>query len=329
MFSKNVHQVQQNLRKIFPPTPLQKNMFLSRRYGANIYLKREDLSPVRSYKIRGAFNLISKVLETDTKKKASSQKFVCASAGNHAQGFAFACQYFGVHGTIFMPLTTPQQKIEKTRVFGGKNITIELIGDTFDEAYHAAKKFCKKQKALLVPPFDHPLVIEGQATVAAEILEQLEGVPPDMMILPVGGGGLSAGVSEYAKTRFPKTTLVCCEPEGAPSLSESLKVGKRVCLKKISTFVDGAAVAELGAYNFKILKKNITEPVQLVPENRLCCTMTEFLNHEGIVLEPAGALAIDALKNFKNPIFPAKRLFVSPLGGTLILNDYQRSRNAL
>ena len=207
------------MREIFPETPLQLNEHLSRRYGAEIWLKREDLSPVRSYKIRGAFNFLRKAIATG----ASGKTFVCASAGNHAQGFAFVCRHFGVPGVVFMPVTTPQQKIDKTRMFGGGLVTIKLIGDIFDQCYAAARAYVEEIGGVMVPPFDDPDIIEGQATVAAELVEQLpEGVSPDLVIMPVGGGGLSSGLTGYLADRlapeaFPvHRTGRRAEPEAEP-----------------------------------------------------------------------------------------------------------------
>jgi threonine dehydratase len=314
-FPQTVSYVQENLRRIFPATPLQLNGLLSERYQAQVYLKREDLSPVRSYKIRGAYNLISKILAT-----GESRQFVCASAGNHAQGFAYACAHFKVPGTVFMPVTTPQQKIDKTRVFGGDFITIKLVGDIFDVAYSAAKDFCKKEDGVMVPPFDHPQIIEGQATVGAEILDQIDQ-PIDILIMPVGGGGLSAGVSEYFKTMSPKTTIICCEPEGAPSLKDNLEHKAHRKIDHVDPFVDGAAVALIGQHNYKKLIQNITEPVELIPEDRLCSTLLEFLNHEGLVLEPAGALAIDALKSLNPKDLKHKTIVCVASGGNF---DFER-----
>lgn len=314
-FPQTVSAVQKNLRTLFPATPLRKNLMLSKRYEADIYLKREDRSPVRSYKIRGAYNLISKILAT-----GESRPFVCASAGNHAQGFAYACAHFKVKGTVFMPVTTPQQKINKTRVFGGEYITIKLIGDIFDTAYTAAKDFCIAEDGVMVPPFDHPQIIEGQATVGAEILEQIDK-PIDILIMPVGGGGLSAGVSEYFKTMSPKTKIIGCEPEGAPSLKDNLESQTHRKIEHVDSFVDGAAVALIGEHNFEKLKENITEPVELIPENRLCSTLLEFLNHEGVVLEPAGALAIDALKSLPAQTLKGKTIVCIASGGNF---DFER-----
>lgn len=326
-FVDTVLQVEKKLRTLFPITPLRKNELLSERYEANIYLKREDRTPVRSYKLRGAFNLISQILaefELDTQKHSQSSnskpKFVCASAGNHAQGFAYACAHFKVHGTVFMPITTPQQKIDKTRVFGGEFITIKLVGDIFDQAYQAAKDFCQLEQGTMVPPFDHPQIIEGQATIAAEILEQLKD-PIDWLIMPVGGGGLSAGAAEYFTAKSPDTKLICVEPAGAPSLKNNLESQTHQALETVDTFVDGAAVALIGSHNFEKLKQYITEPVQLIPENRLCSTLLEFLNHEGIVLEPAGALTIDALKNFDPAELKGKTIVCVASGGNF---DFER-----
>ena len=321
-FPDTVHAVQHRLRAVFPTTPLQHNLFLSERYGANIYLKREDLSPVRSYKLRGAFTLISAILRgaEGERPEGANAQFVCASAGNHAQGFAYACAHFEVPGTVFMPVTTPQQKIDKTRVFGREFITIKLVGDTFDQSYAAARKFEEAEAATMVPPFDHPRIIEGQATVGAEIIDARIG-PIDMLLMPVGGGGLSAGCSEYFKSESPKTRLVCVEPAGAPSLKDNLEAGERRPLPSIDTFVDGAAVALIGENNFQRLRRNISEPVQLVPEDRLCTTLLEFLNHEGIVLEPAGALAVDALQNFDLAALQGKTVVCIVSGGNF---DFER-----
>lgn len=300
------------IRNLFPETPLQKNEYLSNIYGAEIYLKREDLSPVRSYKIRGAFNAMSKAL-----KAGSSAKFVCASAGNHAQGFAFACQHFGVKGRIYMPVTTPQQKIIKTASFGGKTIEIIMQGDYFDETLQAALKYADETGASMLPPYDHPDVIEGQATVGVEILNQL-GQAPDMIITPVGGGGLSSGLVKY----FENHTIdfKFCEPLGGRSLYEALLANKLVTLNHVDNFVDGAAVARIGDNNFAILKHQKVNDVLGIPEGRICTTIIDMLNIEGIVLEPAGALAIDALKDLKDQI-TGKKVVCIASGGNF---DFER-----
>lgn len=294
-FTARVARAEESLRQLFPATPLQLNEHLSAKYGARIYLKREDLTPVRSYKIRGAFTFMRKHLESG----AETASFCAASAGNHAQGFAFACRHFGLKGRIFMPVTTPQQKIQKTRIFGGDAIEIELVGDFFDDCYAAAKAYSASSGAAMVPPFDHEDIIEGQASVALEMLQQLSGEAPDMIILPVGGGGLSSGVTRYfdesPEHRRPDIRYV--EPMGAPSLQTSLLAGKLVRLPQLDGFVDGAAVAEIGHIPFATLRHADPDKVVLSPEGRLCQTMLEMLNIEGIVLEPAGALAIDALRS--------------------------------
>ncbi|WDZ78302.1 threonine ammonia-lyase [Ensifer adhaerens] len=290
---QDVEAATEALREIFPPTPLQLNEHLSARYGANIYLKREDLSPVRSYKIRGAFNFFRKALGTG----ASGKTFVCASAGNHAQGFAFVCRHFGVPGVVFMPVTTPQQKIDKTRMFGGEFITIRLVGDIFDQCYKAARDHVEAIAGIMVPPFDHADIIEGQASVAAEIAWQLpDGVTPDLVVLPVGGGGLAAGVTGYLKDVVAADHFIFCEPVGAPSLRESLETGSVVTLDQVDNFVDGAAVGRIGDLNFAALRRFSADQVMLLAENAICLTIVDMLNVEGVVLEPAGALSVAALE---------------------------------
>ncbi len=278
------------LREILSPTPLQYNSYLSAKYDANIYLKREDLSPVRSYKIRGAFNAMRKIIAQNP-----DARFVCASAGNHAQGVAYAAKHFGVHAVIFMPIATPGQKIDKTRVFGGENITIKLTGDYFDETLNSAKAYCQSNNAYFLAPFDDEDVIEGQATIASEIISELPKF--DHIFMPVGGGGLSAGLTQYFKAARLSPKYHFVEPQGASSLQESLRSGEAKPLPRVDSFVDGAAVAQIGARNFEYLRGFSPDDVIAVPENRLCQTMVELLNIEGIVVEPAGALAIDAMRD--------------------------------
>ncbi|MEZ5750517.1 MAG: threonine ammonia-lyase IlvA [Paracoccaceae bacterium] len=282
------------LRTLFDATPLQRNEHLSARFGADIWLKREDLSPVRSYKIRGAFNAMRKVLAD----QPDMQVFVCASAGNHAQGVAYACRHFARKGVIFMPVTTPRQKIEKTRVFGQDAIEIRLVGDYFDQSLAAAQDYCAQVGARFLSPFDDDSVIEGQASVAVEIVEQL-GREPDMVVLPVGGGGLSSGVRSYLGAAV-ECRLV--EPLGGASLTAALKAGEPVTLPRVDSFVDGAAVARIGARPFARLNDLNPAHVLLAPEDRICVTMLEMLNVEGIVLEPAGALAVDVLPDLADQI---------------------------
>ena len=296
-FAQAARQTTLALRDLFPETPLQRNDHLSLRYGAEIWLKREDLTPVRSYKLRGAFNAMRKVRVTDP----GQTSFVCASAGNHAQGVAFACRHFGVSGTIFMPVTTPQQKIDKTRTFGGDNIRIELTGDYFDQTLAAAQAFCVAMKAHFLSPFDDEDVIEGQASVGVEILDQL-GAAPDLVILPVGGGGLAAGVTSYLREAAPSTGFRFVEPLGGASLMAALRSGEPTKLNRINSFVDGAAVARLGDRTFARLAGYSPDQVFLAPEDRICVTMLEMLNVEGIVLEPAGALSVDVLPELADVI---------------------------
>ena len=289
-FAADARAAAAEMRALFEPTPLLRNDFLSLRFGAEIWLKREDLTPVRSYKIRGALNAMRKLRAMDP----GQAHFVCASAGNHAQGVAYACRHFGVHGTVFMPVTTPQQKIGKTRAFGGEAVTIRLIGDYFDQSLAAAQEFCRAEGAHFLSPFDDPDVIEGQASVAAEMLAQLPR-PPEVVVLPVGGGGLAAGITAYLAEEAPATRIIYVEPAGGASLTAALEAGRPVRLSRVDSFVDGAAVAQVGAHTFARLAGVDRGAVRLAPENRICGTMLEMLNVEGIVLEPAGALAVDAL----------------------------------
>ncbi len=293
-FRKCARTAEAAMRSVFPATPLQLNAHLSARFGADIWLKREDLTPVRSYKLRGAFNAMRKVRANNPDQRI----FVCASAGNHAQGVAYMCKHFDVQGVIFMPVTTPQQKIFKTQVFGGDNVEIRLVGDYFDDTLAAAQAYCAEAGAAFLSPFDDEDVIEGQASVAVEIEDQL-GKTPDHIILPVGGGGLSSGVYSYFGAG-PHYTLV--EPEGGMSLAAALEAGTPTTLAHVDSFVDGAAVARIGDKTFARLADLSPEDVVAAPEDRICATMLEMLNVEGIVLEPAGALAVDALTDVADQI---------------------------
>ncbi|WP_162939707.1 threonine ammonia-lyase [Neorhizobium sp. NCHU2750] len=323
MTKTGVDEARAAVRTIFPETPLQLNEHLSRRYGADIWLKREDLSPVRSYKIRGAFNFLRKAIADMGKQGGVGAKtFVCASAGNHAQGFAFVCRHFEVPGIVFMPVTTPQQKIDKTRTFGGEFITIKLVGDIFDQCYAAARAHVEEIGGMMVPPFDDADIIEGQATVASEILSQLpQSVTPDIVILPVGGGGLASGVTGYLMEEVGHDGFLFTEPTGAPSLKKSLEAGAPVTLPKVDNFVDGAAVARIGTLNFERLKGFSADQVLLVPENAICVTMTDMLNVEGVVLEPAGALSITALSLIEPEKIAGKTIVCVVSGGNF---DFER-----
>ena len=293
-FRTHAQAAETAMRDVFDATPLQRNDHLSDRYKADIWLKREDLSPVRSYKLRGAFNAMRKVLQDGP----GTTRFVCASAGNHAQGVAFMCRHFGVEGVIFMPVTTPQQKIGKTEKFGGDAVSIRLTGDYFDDTLAAAQAYCQETNGHFLSPFDDEDVIEGQASVAVEIEAQM-GQWPDRIIMPVGGGGLSSGVCSYVADR---AAINLVEPEGGACLAAALAAGGPVRLDHVNTFADGAAVAQIGTRTFERLRGIDPNNVLSICEDRLCTTMLEMLNIEGIVLEPAGALAVDALKDMGEAI---------------------------
>jgi threonine dehydratase len=303
------------MRTLFDATPLQRSDFLSDRFDADIWLKREDLSPVRSYKIRGAFNAMRKVRVKDP----GQSTFVCASAGNHAQGVAFVCRHFGTKGVIFMPVTTPMQKVNKTRVFGGDNVEIRMVGDYFDDTLKAAQAYCADVGGHFLSPFDDVDVIEGQASVAVELLDAMPKVP-DIVILPVGGGGLSSGMRASLREQAPDVRLVLVEPEGGASLTAALATGSPVTLDRIDSFVDGAAVARIGEKTFAHLKDTPQADVLRAPEDRICTTIVEMLNHEGIVLEPAGALSIDVLAELAEQI-KGKTVVAVTSGGNF---DFER-----
>ncbi|WP_299684553.1 threonine ammonia-lyase IlvA [uncultured Tateyamaria sp.] len=306
-FVKGAQAAEAAMRAVFPATPLLRNDLLSERYGADIWLKREDLSPVRSYKLRGAFNAM---------RKARAQVYVCASAGNHAQGVAFMCRHFGVHGVVFMPVTTPQQKIMKTQMFGGDQVEVRLVGDYFDDTLAAAQAYCTSEGAHFLSPFDDEDVIEGQASVGVEIAQQLGG-DPDHIVVPVGGGGLSSGLRSYFG---PQVAMSFVEPTGAPSLAEALRHGAPRDVSPIDSFVDGAAVAKIGARTFARLSGVAQSDVLTLDEDRICATIIEMLNVEGVVLEPAGALAIEALSEVADRI-KGKRVVAIASGGNF---DFER-----
>ncbi len=275
------------LKPVVLKTPLQYHRKLSERFGAEVYVKREDLQVVRSYKLRGAYNLIQSLTNAQRRRGV-----VCASAGNHAQGVAFSCRQLDIRGVIYMPAITPKQKINQVRMFGGDLIEIVLTGDTFDECQAHALEFTKAHDMVFIPPFDHPRVIEGQGTVGKEILDELSGV--DFLFVPVGGGGLCAGISEYFRLYSPATKIIGAEPVGAPSMHEALKARKPVKLEKIQRFVDGASVQKVGDLTFDLCKDAITDML-LVPEGKVSSTILQLYNEDAIVAEPAGALSIAAL----------------------------------
>lgn len=259
-----------------------------------MYLKREDLQVVRSYKLRGAYNKIAS-LDADQRQRG----VVCASAGNHAQGFAFSCNNQGIKGVVFMPRITPKQKIRQTRVWGGGSVEIVLTGDTFDDCAAEARRFCDTRGMTFVHPFDDPRIIEGQGTVGLEILEDLK--QPDYVFLPIGGGGLAAGVGSVLQSRAPGTNVVGVEPLGAPSMLAALQAGEPVRLDQIDPFVDGAAVKRVGDITFDICRRVLTR-MATVPEGAVCTTLLDLYNQEGMVVEPAGALSVAALSEFADEI---------------------------
>ncbi len=282
------------LQPIILRTPLQLSRSLSRRHNCNVYLKREDLQVVRSYKLRGAYNMMCSLTQAQLNKGV-----VCASAGNHAQGFAYSCKMLNTKGVVFMPIITPKQKVHQTNMFGEGFIQIQLVGDTFDDCAAAAQKFTIENELTFIPPFDDLRIIEGQATVALEILEDLPEV--DFLFVPVGGGGLIAGTGSYFNTFSPQTKIIGTEPEGAPSMTQALEAGEPITLDKIDRFVDGAAVKRVGNLTFNLAKDFISQ-MQLVPEGKICSTILKLYNEDAIVVEPAGVLSIAALEYFAEEI---------------------------
>ena len=268
-------------------TPLAFNAGLSEKYKAKIYLKREDLQVVRSYKLRGAFNMIS-TLNSEERQ----QGVVCASAGNHAQGVAYSCKKLNIKGVIFMPEITPKQKVKQTEMFGGDHIEIVLVGDTFDDCMKEALQYTAANQMTFIPPFDNLKIIEGQGTVGVEIFEDLPEV--DVVVLPIGGGGLASGVGSYLKNIKPSVQVIGVEPEGAPSMKHAFSQGCPVTLEYIDRFVDGAAVKRVGTLNFQYCQE-LLDQMLLIPEGKICTTILKLYNEDAIVVEPAGALAVAAL----------------------------------
>ena len=291
----DIAAARERLSGIVEKTPLSLNRNLSDAYGARVFLKREDLQVVRSYKIRGAYNKISALNEVE-----KSHGVVCASAGNHAQGVAHACRLLDIHGTIFMPTPTPGQKVAQVKNYGGDKVDIVLIGDTFDDAFAEASKFCEKSEATFIHPFNDPQVIAGQGTVGIEVLEQIDE-PIDYLIMPIGGGGLSSGVSTWFKEHSPNTKLIGVEPAGAAAMLASVEAGQLTTLEHIDKFVDGAAVRSVGDLTFKICHENLDEYLK-VAEGQICTTILKMYNEEAIVAEPAGVLSISALELLKDKL---------------------------
>lgn len=282
------------LKKVVNRTPLTYNHNLSRKYQCDVFLKREDLQIVRSYKIRGAYNMMSSLPLEQLQRGV-----VCASAGNHAQGFAYSCKKLNVKGVIFMPIITPNQKVSQTKMFGDGFIEVRLTGDTFDDCAVAARQYTGENGMTFIPPFDDLRIIEGQATVGIEILEDRSDI--DFLFIPVGGGGLSAGIGAYFKTFSPKTKIIGLEPEGAPSMFEAIKAGHPVTVENIERFVDGASVKRVGDITFGICKE-VLDDMHLVPEGKVCTTILQLYNEDAIVVEPAGALSIAALDDYAEVI---------------------------
>jgi threonine dehydratase len=302
----------QRIKNVVKRTPLIFNQRLSERYDCEIYLKREDLQVVRSYKIRGAYNMISQ-LDAEKLEKG----VVCASAGNHAQGVAYSCKRMNTRGVIFMPEFTPQQKVSQTKMFGNGMIEIVLVGDTFDDCLKDALVYAAKNGMTFIPPFDNELIMEGQATVGVEILEDLPDT--DLVIVPVGGGGLAAGIGSYLKQVNPNITLIGVEPEGAPSMYQALKAGKPVNLEKINRFIDGAAVKRAGLLTFPVCRE-VLDDMLLIPEGKVCTTILKLYNEDAIVAEPAGALTVAALDFCKEKLI-GKKVVCIVSGGN---NDIER-----
>ncbi len=293
-YALNFAAAAQRLQNIIIRTPLTLNQNLSRKYNANIYLKREDLQVVRSYKIRGAYNMISQLPQQQLVNGV-----VCASAGNHAQGFAYSCKILNIKGVVFMPGITPKQKISQTKMWGEGSIEIKLVGDTYDDCAIAAVQYTNEHKMTFIPPFENYRIMEGQGTVGIEILEDLPHI--DYLFLPVGGGGLASGVGTYFKTYSPGTKIIGAEPEGAPSMKSALQAGHPVTLTSIDRFVDGASVKRVGDLTFSICKE-VLDDMRTVPEGKICTVILQMYNTDAIVVEPAGALSIAALDDFTTDI---------------------------
>lgn len=292
---QDITKAKLTLGEIISPTPLMYNVSLSKEYNSNIHLKREDLQNVRSYKIRGAYNKIRSL-----SKEEREVGIVCASAGNHAQGVAYSCNQLGIKGYIYMPTTTPKQKIEQVKMFGNGYIEIVLVGDTFDASNKEAVEFAKLEGKTFIAPFDDPKVIEGQGTIGLEIVQESK-TNVDYIFVPIGGGGLASGLGAYIKQISPETKVIGVEPAGAAGMKASLDNGAVTELESIDKFVDGAAVKKVGNYTFNICK-TVLDDIITIPEGAVCTTILELYNKNAIVVEPAGALSIAALRFYKDKI---------------------------
>ena len=283
------------LEEILEPTPINRDGNLSEKYEADIFLKREDLQIVRSYKIRGAYNKIRSL-----SGEALKNGIVCASAGNHAQGVALSCNRLHITGSIYMPTTTPKQKIEQVKMFGKEYVRIVLTGDTFDAANTAAIKYAEENGKTFIPPFDDPKIIEGQGTIGLEMSRQFKS-PVDYVFIPIGGGGLASGVGAYLRQVWPGVKLIGVEPAGAACMKTAIDRGEITDLEHIDKFVDGAAVKKAGSYTFEVCRK-VLDDIVLVPEGAVCTTIIDMYNKSAIVVEPAGALSIAALRFYADRI---------------------------
>lgn len=292
---KDISKARLTIQEVVSPTPLTENIYLSELYESLILLKREDLQVVRSYKIRGAYNKIQSLPAAKIRKGV-----VCASAGNHAQGVAYSCKKLGIKGTIFMPATTPKQKTEQVRMFGNGCTDIILTGDTYDASCAEAQKYCNESGKTFIHPFDDPKIIEGQATIGIELLEQTRG-HIDYIFVPVGGGGLASGVGSYIKQMSPDTKIIGVEPSGAQSMKASFESGRVEALESIDRFIDGAAVKRVGDLTYAVCKE-VLDDIIAVPEGAVCTTILELYNRNAIVAEPAGALSIAALGLYREQI---------------------------
>jgi len=292
---KTIDDASRTLEGVIKKTPLQFDERLSKIYGAKIYFKREDLQEIRSYKIRGAYNKMAH-LTTDRKKRG----VVTASAGNHAQGVALSCTKLKIKGTIFMPVVTPLQKIDRVKYFGDGYIQIKLVGQTYDEATQAAKNYSHKTGAIYIPAFDDEYVVAGQGTIGKEIFEELNG-KVDYVLSPIGGGGLISGVGIYLKEKNKKIIIVGVEAKGADCMDRSLKAEKIISLDSVDTFCDGCAVKTPGKLNFDICKKYV-DSIKIIDTGYVAKAMVDIYQNEGIITEPAGALSVSGLENIKDKI---------------------------
>lgn len=313
VYIEDIIKANHALSKIIEQTPLQRNELLSNQYECNVYLKREDQQIVRSFKLRGAYNFIQSLTPEER-----SRGVVCASAGNHAQGFAYSCKHLGIHGKIFMPTTTPKQKISQVKFFGGPFVEVILTGDTYDDSSAKAKAYCERENMVFIHPFDDYRTIAGQGTVGLEVLNQMQETP-DFVFASIGGGGLVAGIGSYVKSVSPGTKIIGVEPAGAASMKASLDEGCVVTLDTIDKFVDGAAVKQVGQLTFSICRQ-LLDDIVLVPEGKECTTILELYNNNAIVIEPAGALPVAALDAYREQI-KGKNVVCIISGGN---NDIER-----